>query len=72
MSLDCKTIYSCDGPLQAPSVSTLLPCSGNGFCIVDNNIPKCQCKDGYIGDGYSCTLSNTDKIKFNLNKKIII
>uniref|UniRef100_A0AC35EZ82 Uncharacterized protein n=1 Tax=Panagrolaimus sp. PS1159 TaxID=55785 RepID=A0AC35EZ82_9BILA len=30
-------------------------CSINGQCAIINGSPTCQCRSGYIGDGYNCT-----------------
>lgn len=57
---DCTEMCSCtDGLLNnCEAVS----CDDNAICDVINDIEMCSCKDGYEGDGLTCTKATTTVI----------
>jgi hypothetical protein len=56
-SLDCKSVYSCDGVNKPATVKELTPCTENAVCTIVDNKPSCICKPGFFGDGNNCSNS---------------
>ena len=49
-------MYSCLVPKSEPNITNFQACSEHAYCLNENNLPICQCKEGYTGDGYICNL----------------
>lgn len=40
----------CMSPVSKPISCEETSCGQNGFCQIEDNVPKCQCKQGFTGD----------------------
>ena len=49
--------------ISEPDCSTLENCSPHGKCLNINGEYKCQCNEGYQGNGYDCNLQNINAPK---------
>lgn len=48
--------------LGSPDVCAKAQCDANAYCLDQNGQPKCVCKTGWEGDGYSCVDANECKV----------
>ncbi len=61
LNSDCRDNKECD--INHNCVNTSNPCEGQscsnlGECVIENNIAKCNCNEGYIANGLNCEMSS--------------